>query len=134
VRTNLVGLVVLVLLGAGVLGFIPGFVTGYDAMTFAGRGSTAALFGVFTVSTLGNLIHLALGIIGMAMARNAAGARRFLILGGWVLILLAVYGWIIELNSVANVVPFNRADNWLHLGLGAAMLASGYPRRQLPSE
>ncbi len=45
-----------VLLLAGVLGFIPGVTTDYDALTFAGHHSGAQLLGVFNVSVLGLLL------------------------------------------------------------------------------
>ncbi|HLU43103.1 MAG TPA: DUF4383 domain-containing protein, partial [Microthrixaceae bacterium] len=48
------GLVGVVFLLVGVLGFIPGITTNYDAMEFAGHESGAELFGVFQVSILHN--------------------------------------------------------------------------------
>jgi hypothetical protein len=51
---------------AGVLGFIPGVTTGYDALTFAGHHSGAMLFGLFQVSILHNLVHLAFAVAGLA--------------------------------------------------------------------
>jgi 4-hydroxybenzoate polyprenyltransferase len=129
VRVNLVRLITVVLMGLGVMGFIPALVARYDSMTFAGPGSTAVLFGVFEVSVLGNLIHLALGITGVAVAGRTGGTRRFLFLAGLVLLLLAAYGWIVDPDSAANFVPVNHADNWLHLCLGAGMIALAYPRK-----
>ena len=38
---------------------------------------------------------------------------------------LFAYGMVIDMNSDANFVPFNNADNWLHLGLGAGMVVLG---------
>lgn len=133
-RTNLVGLAAVVLLGLGVMGFVPALVTQYDSMAFAGPGSAATLFGVFAVSVVGNLLHLALGIIGIAVAGKPAGVRRFLVVAGLVLLLLAVYGWIVDPHSAANFVPVNGADNWLHLFLGAGMIALGLLRKPGPDE
>ncbi|MGW0176169.1 DUF4383 domain-containing protein [Rhodococcus sp. NPDC003322] len=114
-----------VFLAVGVLGFIPGITTNYDALTFAGHESGAALFGTFTVSVLHNIVHLIFGVAGLAMARTAAAARLFLVGGGIVYLALWVYGMLVDQHSAANFVPVNTADNWLHLGLGAGMLALG---------
>ncbi len=40
-------------------------------------------------------------------------------------LVLTVYGALIDLDSAANFVPVNVADNILHLGLGLGMLTLG---------
>src|SRR6266545_2310346 len=112
-----------VFLLVGVLGFIPGITTHYDSMTFAGRESGAELLGIFGVSVLHNLVHLAFGLIGLAMIRTGQTARAFLVGGGVVYLLLWVYGLLIDMSSSANFIPVDDADNWLHLGLGVGMVA-----------
>ncbi|ANZ41398.1 hypothetical protein BBK82_41005 [Lentzea guizhouensis] len=113
----------------GVLGFIPGITTHYDQLSFAGHHSGALLFGLFAVSVLHNLVHLAFGVGGLAMSRTAGTARLFLVVGGGIYVLLWVYGSVIGAvfgeQTRANLLPVNAADNWLHLGLGAAMLLLG---------
>jgi len=114
-----------VFLLVGILGFIPGITTDYDQMTFAGHESEALLLGVFQVSVLHNLVHLAFGVAGLAMARTVRGARAYLIGGGAVYALLWIYGLIVGHDSPANFVPMNNADNWLHLILAIGMIALG---------
>jgi arginine exporter protein ArgO len=114
-----------VFLLVGILGFIPGVTTNYDTMTFAGHHSEAMLLGVFAVSVLHNIVHLAFGVAGLALARTPAGARNFLIGGGIVYLVLWIYGLVIDHGSDANFVPVNNADNWLHLGLAVVMIALG---------
>ena len=109
----------------GVLGFIPGITTNYDTMTFAGHESGAELLGIFGVSVLHNLVHLLFGVAGLAMSRTWSGARSFLIGGGAIYLVLWLYGLLIDLDSTANFVPVNDADNWLHFLLGVAMVALG---------
>jgi hypothetical protein len=52
-------------------------------------------------------------------------ARNFLLGGGIVYVLLWIYGLVIDMQGAANFVPFNTADNWLHLILGVAMIGLG---------
>ncbi|MEU7529955.1 DUF4383 domain-containing protein [Saccharothrix sp. NPDC042600] len=110
----------------GIAGFIPGLTTNYDTMQFAGHESQAQLLGVFNVSILHNLVHLAFGVVGFLMARTVSGAVTYLVGGGVVYLVLWLYGLLIDHDSAANFVPVNTADNWLHLGLGLGMVALGF--------
>ncbi|RAY16085.1 DUF4383 domain-containing protein [Actinomadura craniellae] len=109
----------------GILGFIPGITTNYDAMKFAGHTSDAKLFGLFQVSVLHNIIHLLLGVAGLAMAKTSSLAKAFLIGGGVISLIMWLYGLFVGPTSGANFVPFNAADNWLHLVLGVVMIGLG---------
>jgi hypothetical protein len=114
-----------VFLVVGALGFVPGVTARFDELTFAGPHSGALLFGVFAVSVLHNLVHLAFGVLGLVAARKPATARGYLVVGGGVYLLLWVYGSAVGEHMAANFVPFNIADNWLHLGLGVGMALLG---------
>jgi hypothetical protein len=83
------------------------------------------LLGIFTVSILHNIVHLAFGIAGVAMARTPGGAKAFLVGGGVIYLVLWLYGLLIDQDSAANFVPVDTADNWLHFGLGVGMVALG---------
>ncbi len=109
----------------GVVGFIPGATTGYEDFDTLGRGADAELFGLFGTSVLHNAIHLAFGVAGLALARGPVGAWAFLVGGGILYLDLALYGFAIDLDSRANFVPLDTADNVLHLVLGAGMVALG---------
>lgn len=114
-----------VFLAVGVLGFVPGITTEYDTMEIAGHESEAMLLGVFQVSVLHNVVHLAFGVAGIAMSRAIVSSRAYLIGGGVIYLALAAYGMVIDKNEDANFVPLNTADDWLHLGLGVGMIALG---------
>jgi hypothetical protein len=115
----------IVFLLIGVLGFIPGITTNYSDMEFAGHDSGAKLLGVFQVSVLHNIVHLLFGIAGLALSRTTSGARTFLIGGGVIYLVLWLYGLVVDNESGANFVPFNGADDWLHLVLAIGMIALG---------
>src|SRR3954451_14306233 len=112
-------------LTVGILGFIPGITTHYGDMGFAGHESAAKLLGVFQVSVLHNLVHLAFGIVGLVAAKTARAARSFLVVGGVIYLALFVYGLIVDAGDDGNFVPVNNADDWLHLILGLGMVALG---------
>jgi hypothetical protein len=109
----------------GVAGFIPGITTDYDTLQFLGPDSEAMLLGIFQVSVLHNLVHLAFGVWGVAASRVFSSSRVFLIGGGVAYGVLWVYGLVVGHDSEANFVPLNDADDWLHLGLAVAMIGAG---------
>jgi hypothetical protein len=122
----------------GILGFIPGITTHlYGGLDFAGHDSQAKLLHVFQVSWLHNIVHIAFGLVGLALARTWETARLFLIGGGVVYLVLWLYGLLISMDSSANFVPFNTADNWLHFVLGVGMIGLGFAftreRRPVPA-
>lgn len=114
-----------VFLLVGILGFIPGITTDYDTMSFASHHSDAKLLGIFNVSILHNLVHVAFGVAGIVLARAAATAKSYLIVGGVIYLALWLYGLVIDKDSAANFVPVNSADDWLHFALGVGMVALG---------
>ncbi|MGH3922495.1 MAG: DUF4383 domain-containing protein [Pseudonocardiaceae bacterium] len=123
-----------VFLVVGILGFVPGATTNFDQLEFFGHESGALLLGIFAVSVLHNIVHLAFGVAGPAMARTASAARTFLLGGGIIYLVLWVYGMVIDHNAEINFVPVNTADNWLHLALAVGMIAlSQLPRTSRPA-
>ena len=119
----------------GILGFVPGITTNYDSLELAGHESGAKLLGVFEVSILHNVVHVLFGVAGLAMAKNARSATAYLLGGGVIYLVLALYGAVIDRDSNANFVPLNTADNLLHLVLGLGMIALGLVgRRAVPGK
>lgn len=118
-----------VFLLVGILGFIPGVTDNVDQLAFAGDESQAMLLGVFQVSVLHNIVHLAFGGIGLAMATTVGGSTWFLLGGGAIYLVLWIYGMVIDFDSDANFVPLNTADNWLHLALAVGMIGAGLALR-----
>jgi hypothetical protein len=107
------------LLAIGLLGLVPGVTSGWSRLAFAGRGSDARLAGVFQVSVLLDLVHVLLGAAGLVLAGTMEHARGYLVGAGTVLIAL----WALGVARAGAWVPLDSADSWLHLALGAALLA-----------
>ncbi|MFC8849403.1 MULTISPECIES: DUF4383 domain-containing protein [unclassified Micromonospora] len=114
-----------VFLLVGALGFVPGITSDFGDLRFAGHGSGAELLGAFQVSVLHNAVHLIFGFAGLVLSRTWSGARTFLIGGGAFYLVLWLYGLVVDHASSANFIPVNNADDWLHLVLGAGMIALG---------
>jgi Domain of unknown function (DUF4383) len=122
---SLAGLIGLAFVAVGVVSFIPGPVQQYGELKWWKSGSGAELFGVFQISILHNLLAIGIGVAGLVAARSWTGARAFLTVGGAVNFAVGIYGLIVDYRSDWNFIPLNRADDWLQLGVGIAMLYAG---------
>jgi hypothetical protein len=99
----------------GVIGF---FITGFG--DFAGHTGKTLLG--FEINGLHNVVHLLIGVAGLALARTHPGARTY----GW--LLAAGYGaaflyGIFAVGRDWDFLSLNWADNWLHLVTALAGLA-----------
>jgi uncharacterized protein DUF4383 len=113
-----------VFLVIGVAGFIPGLTTEYDRLdTFGDEG--AKVLGLFGVNWLENLVHLAFGVAGFALAATAKRAWQFFIVGGVIYLVLWLYGLAIDIHGDANIIGVNEAGNWLHFAIFVAMIGVG---------
>ncbi|HEY9878593.1 MAG TPA: DUF4383 domain-containing protein [Leptolyngbyaceae cyanobacterium] len=117
----------------GLMGFIPGMVmtpgTGPDIAVDAGYGY---LLGLFPVNVLHNIVHLAVGILGLLSYRSMGSARSFsrglAIFYG----VLAVMGLIPVLNITFGLIPIFSHDVWLHALTAAIAAYFGFskPKRE----
>jgi uncharacterized membrane protein YuzA (DUF378 family) len=100
----------------GIAGF---FVTGLEGFTEHDHSRT--LLG-FAVNPLHNIVHIAVGLAGLLLARSVGGARTF----GWLLLVgygaTFVYGLFAQ-NASWDFLNINAADNVLHLVSALAGLA-----------
>jgi len=100
----------------GIVGFL---VTGFE--NFAAE-TNKTLLG-FEINPLHNLVHLAIGLAGLALWRRLDTARTY----GWLLAagygLAFIYGLFAAGNSDINFLSINGADNGLHLVSAAAGVA-----------
>ena len=106
------------LLLVGLLGFIA------EAAFDTGSNVNGSNLIIFEVNGWHNLVHIASGLLGLALWRNAAAARTFALGFGAVYLLVTLWGFV-DGNDVLGLIPVNAADNVLHLLIGAAGVAAG---------
>lgn len=101
----------------GLLGFA---YTGFS--DFAGVDTGDEILGIFEVNPLHNIVHLAIGALLLYSAmQGVSAAKGSNLLVGAVYLLVGIVGLFI-LDSDANILALNSADNVLHLATAALLL------------
>ena len=110
-----VGIIYLVI---GIAGFIPGLVQGQDYPDLAVNALSGDLLGLFPVNVVHHIVHLLIGVLGIAAYRAFDSARLYARGLAIVLDVLAVLGLIEagNLDTVFGLVPLFSHDVWLHAG------------------
>ena len=108
-----------VLLLVGILGFFVDSSFGNVGADVEGDELIA-----FEVNGWHNLVHIASGLVGLALWRNPAAARSFALGFGAVYLVVTLWGFV-DGNSVLGLIPVNGADNVLHLLISLAGIAAG---------
>jgi hypothetical protein len=105
------------------LGGIVGF---FWSASFGSPGDVDAVLGVLDVNGWHNLVHIATGVLGLAVAGSYASSRGYALGLGVVYVAIAIWGFIIGGGeSLLGFVPVNTEDNFLHLFIGIAGLGAG---------
>ena len=110
----------------GIVGF---FITGFSGFA---EPEGELLLGVFEINPLHNIVHLAIGLAGLALWSRLDRARLY----GWLLAagygLTFIYGlFVADSDEPANFLALNQGDNWLHIVSALAGLAIAlWPARQ----
>ena len=107
------------LLLVGIIGFFvdAGFDTGSSI-------DGDKLLGIFEVSGIHNLIHIASGAVLLAASPKRASARLVAIAFGAVYLLVTIIGFI-QGDNVLGIIPVNSADNFLHVAISGLAIAAG---------
>jgi hypothetical protein len=108
----------------GLMGFVPALVTQVppppDLAVHSGYGH---LMGLFPINILHNIVHLAVGVLGILAFRSHSGSRTFsrglAIFYG----LLAIMGLVPLMNTTFGLIPIFSHDVWLH---AATALVAAY--------
>ena len=108
-----------VLLAVGVVGFA------VDSSFATGSGIEGDELLLFEVNGWHNLVHIASGALGLALAGSRAGARAFALGFGAVYLVVTIWGFV-DGSSVLGLLTVNTADNFLHLAIAALGLGAGF--------
>lgn len=110
-----VGIIYLVI---GIAGFIPGLVQRQDYPDLAVDAGSGALLGLFPVNVVHHLVHLLVGVLGIAAYRAFDTARLYARGLAIVYGVLAVMGLIsaANLHTMFGLTPLFSHDVWLHAG------------------
>lgn len=117
----------------GILGFVPSLLTAPPS----GRPPMAVgsyygdLFGLFPVNVLHNLVHLVLGLWGIAAWRSFMAARIYARGLTVIYAILTIFGLIPGLNTIFGLVPLYSNDIWLHAV--AAIIAAYFGWAAVPA-
>jgi uncharacterized protein (UPF0333 family) len=102
---------------AGIVGF-------FYSSDFGSPGETDKVFGILDVNGWHNVVHIATGALGLAMAGYAA--RSYALGLGVVYLLVAGWGFIVGSGGeILGFIPVNTEDNLLHLAIGALGIGAG---------
>ncbi len=114
--TTVIGATLLIV---GVLGFIAN-------STFSTNEAQHSNFIIFAVNGWHNVVHIASGLVGLALLRRPGGPRLFALGFGAVYLVVTIWGFAIGSgHSILSILPVNTADNILHLVIALAGLGAG---------
>ncbi len=117
----------LVLLVAGILGFLAN-----SSFGNLGSGLDGDKLIIFEVNGWHNLVHIASGALGLALAAKAASARAFALGFGAVYLLVTIIG-LIDGSDIFGLLPINTADNVLHIAIALTGIAAGLASAPTPN-
>ena len=106
----------------GLLGFIGPLIGTSSFITIT--QDRHALLGIADINLLHNLVHLAIGIAGLAAASSVANARTFCQVVGVILLILGLLG--IFVGNLFGALPLAGFDIPLHLVSGAVLAYFGF--------
>jgi hypothetical protein len=91
------------------------------------------LLGLFPVNVIHNIVHLGVGVWGLAAARNLDSARGFARGLAVFYGVLTVMGLVPGLNTVFGLIPIFGHDVWLHAVTAAVAAYFGFAERRAPA-
>lgn len=103
----------------GILGFVPG-----TGGTFAMSPPTMLLH-YFPINVLHNIVHVIIGIAGLASMRTEASAASFCKVFGIFLIVIGIVGFFWPPSLDQSFLPLRGSDVWLHLVSGIILALVG---------
>lgn len=116
--------IVYVLVGLmGLIGLGETAYTGPELAVQAGQGD---LLGIFPVNILHDVVHLAIGVWGIASYRSFTASRVFARGLAILYALLAIMGLLPFTNTTFGLIPIYGNDVWLHAATAAVAAYFGF--------
>jgi len=109
---TIAGLLGLIFLAVGILGFVP--------------NPLVAPGGMFHVNDAHNGVHILTGLVLLLGAYAMGIARPILQIVGVVYAAVAVLGYVFPDDMLLGLVAMNQNDRWLHALLAVVILAAGF--------
>ncbi len=106
----------------GVLGFIGPLIGTSSFITIT--QDKHALLGLADINLLHNLVHLAIGLAGLAAASSVANSRTFCQVVGVILLIVGLLG--VFVGNLFGILPLAGFDIPLHLVTGAVLAYFGF--------
>jgi hypothetical protein len=103
----------------GVLGFFATGASMEDDPLLAPK-----LLGLFPVNVMHNVVHLLLGVWGLASSASFAASKAYAVGAGVIYLLLALFALFDP--SMLGMVPIGGNDIWLHAVLGIVLAGVGF--------
>jgi uncharacterized protein DUF4383 len=100
---------------------LAGFVTRLGMAMDPDPGARALL--IFPVNFLHNLLHLVLGLWGLASSRSYARARSYCLITGTIYLALGLLGFLGP--TLLGLMPIAGHDRWLHAIFAIVLLGAG---------
>jgi preprotein translocase subunit Sss1 len=101
-------------------------VLGFFVPSNMGMGTTLML-NTFPVNAVHNIVHIAIGLWGIAASRSMAGSISFCKLAGLLYLVLGILGFFAAVTDQLNgFVPLGGNDVYLHLALGLILAYFGF--------
>jgi hypothetical protein len=113
---------------AGVVGFF------YSSSFGTGAEDVDKVFDVLAVNGWHNLVHIASGVVLLAVMGSYVNARLFALGFGAVYLALGIIGLLMDNpDLLLDFIPINDEDNVLHLLIGLAGLGAGLATPAVPA-
>jgi len=106
----------------GMLGFIGPLIGTSSFITIT--QDKHALLGLADINLLHNLVHLAIGLAGLAAASSVANSRTFCQVVGVILLIVGLLG--VFVGNLFGILPLAGFDIPLHLVTGAVLAYFGF--------
>ncbi len=118
----------IVYLAVGILGFISPIGGSYTQ-------DTKQFLGLFGINFLHNIVHLVIGVVGIAASGSVTNATNYAKVFGGVLIAVAVVGFLAQVANIGafrsgGFLPLDGLDILLHLATGALGAYFGFMARE----